>query len=124
MSGNTIQSPSTVNINFGNLFLSAPLLLKKYRHIQYCYLADGSLWDVVGWVSVRRTVEPAVKLAAADVRVLPATGLTKEQEDRIAEAMATGWRPLAPGKEPGCAQCGGRGICPFCLGSGDPGVEE
>jgi hypothetical protein len=96
------------------------LLIDRERHIQYRFLDDGSLWDWFDGAVVRRSVEPARQIGEAQVQNLPAMELTSEQEEEIAGRMATGWRPLPAGKDPGCAKCAGTGVCSYCLGSGEP----
>jgi hypothetical protein len=96
------------------LALPDAFLIDTYRHIQYRYLADGSLWDVSGYARVDRRVAPAETIQPGSVRNLP-----EVSAESVAD-YARGWRPLPPPKvtDNPCEQCAGRGICPNCLGSG------
>lgn len=85
-----------------------------FRHVQYRYLPDGTLWDVSAYASVRRVVEPAESIQLESVRALP------QVDAESAADYARGWRPLPPPKvtDDPCPQCAGHGICPNCMGSG------
>ena len=106
----------TNGVQVREYLLSLPdgFLIKTSRHIQFRLLADGAVWDVYGFASVRRVAEGPERADAGRVTALP------EVDAQNAEDYARGWRPLPPPKETDnpCEVCGGHGICGTCMGSG------